>query len=145
MHLGVAAIERRQAGKASKANIFALGINLQRVLTEITPHDCAEPGQLAGGAFGFSGIAQRVPAIIFQRESNMRIGHGETLDRVSHSHAFGALAFHELQPGGSRIEQVAHFDAGASLAAPGKRRRARAFHPSRLNKDFGCVFAGRAG
>ena len=145
MHLGIAAIERRQASKPGKPHAFALGVNLQRVLTEIPPHDRAQPRKLTGGTFGFGRITQGVAAIILQRESHMWIGHGEALDRVSHGHAFGALALHEFQPGGGGIEKVAHFDPCARLAAPGKGGRAGAFHPARLDKHFRRILARRSG
>ncbi len=119
----------RQGGEAGQRQALALRLDGQGIVAEFAAHDGGEPLQPAG---------RRVAAVERQRrdaerdlalavggemEGDLRMGHGEAVDRVLRMHQLGARRLHELEPRRGGEEQVAHLDAGA-LGMGGRLRRA---------------------
>ena len=122
-------IERRQAGEASQAEVFALRRDGQRVIAELTPQHGGEthPARIAAGKIGFDWVQPQQCAVFIarHREGNTGISHRQTFDGIDNGVPFGTYCLEEFQPCGRRVEKIAHFDAGA--VGQGRRHHLRFF------------------
>ena len=131
----------RQRGKADHAEAFLAGHHLDRIGAEIGAENIAEPRQRSGK----SGQRRRPGAgaalLAGQREGDIGPAHRQPPHHLAHGIAFGALALHEFQARRRRIEQVAHFDAGAGIQRGGSGLR---FHTGIDAERPGMRLAGMA-
>ncbi len=116
---GIAAVPRRQAGKAIERDTLARRRHRQRVRTEIATEHLGQPLQQAVGAGAAGGMVEAGGVGRGQRETHLRMRHGEPAQHVGDGAGLGLVALEEGEPRRRRREEIAHLDAGAGRLRPG--------------------------
>jgi hypothetical protein len=117
-----------QRSKPRQAQPLARGVDPQRILGELAPHDPGEPlregiKEIALLGLGAEHGAPLAPLRdIAQRDRHARRGHGKALDGVGNGLRLGPLAAQELEPRGRGKEEIAQRDRGAGAARGGLHR-----------------------
>ncbi len=134
---GIAAVERRQAGKACDGHAIAFGVDLDGIFAKLAAHDRAQPGKAClRGIAGLCGMAEDRAAIAFQRKADIGARHGQPLDRIAHGQGLGALGFHEFQARRRCEKDIAHLDPRAAVAPSGPGRGLGPLDPPTFDEDF---------
>ena len=141
---GVAAVEGGQARVAAQAHAVAGVVDGQGVGLEVAAQHRGQPGEPPRLARGLGRQLEHAAAVDLQGEADGGAGHGVAAQLVGHRQGLGALAAHELEPGGGGVEQVAHLHP-RPVRAPlrvGEGGRAHRAHGARVYAQAVRLAAG---
>ena len=146
LHRAVGAVVGRQAREAREPHALALDVDRRGVVAEIAAHDAARGGSSRPlNEIRFRLQIERAASVERQRERDIGPRHREALDHIERRQVFGARGFQEFEPRRRRVEQLAHLDARAVLAAWRGTPPARAQRRAAVDADLVRLARRRCG
>ena len=126
-------VERRQTRKSLKRHPTPRDAQGERIGRERLAENARQPRERVIDQPCRAGFEPQTDAVLAPKaEADLGLGEREPLDHIGNCRGLGALRFHEFEPGGRRVEQVAHLDPRAA----GKRRGLQRGLASRIDGDL---------